>query len=291
MVTISPSRPALRYHGGKWLLAPWIIAQFPPHRVYVEPYGGGASVLIRKPRSYAEIYNDLDSEVVGYFRVLRDPVRAAQLGEAISLTAFAREEFEEAYQPSTDPIERARRLVVRSFMGFGSDGFNEKVRTGFRASSNRLGGLPAHNWTTLPEMIRAVGQRFRGVIIENRKAIDVMLRHDAADTLHYVDPPYVPDTRSPKSRRGKVRYHAYRHELTESDHRHLADVLHRLDGMVILSGYHSPLYDDLFGDWTREEREALADGARKRVEVLWFNPAASAAREAERAGFALGGLF
>ena len=85
--------PEKRYHGGKWRLAPWIIEHFPPHRVYVEPFGGAASVLLRKPRSYAEVYNDRWSDVVNVFRVLRDPVRAAALKRLIALTPFARDEF------------------------------------------------------------------------------------------------------------------------------------------------------------------------------------------------------
>src|SRR5690606_19105648 len=118
-----PRRPVLRWHGGKWLLAPWIIEHFPAHRVYVEPFGGAGSVLMRKPRTYAEIWNDLDGEVVNIFRVLRSP-DANRLVDALRLTPFSRQEFTGAYEPSSDPVERARRLVIRSFMGFGSNGHN-----------------------------------------------------------------------------------------------------------------------------------------------------------------------
>lgn len=114
----APRRPVLRYHGGKWRLAPWICAHFPAHRLYVEPFGGAASVLLRKPRSYGEIYNDLDGEIVNVFRVLRDNGHA--LRAALELTPFAREEFAESYMPHSDPIEQARRTIVRSFQGFGS---------------------------------------------------------------------------------------------------------------------------------------------------------------------------
>lgn len=136
---LTPSRPVLRWHGGKWMLAPWIIANFPEHRTYVEPYGGAASVLIRKPRAYAEVYNDLDRDVVALFEILRDPKRGGVLLEQLKLTPFARAEFLLSYQRSDDPIEQARRLVVRSFMGFGSDGHNAAVKTGFRADSNKSG--------------------------------------------------------------------------------------------------------------------------------------------------------
>jgi DNA adenine methylase len=95
------ARPVLRAHGGKWRIAPWILGHLPAHRIYVEPYGGGASVLLRKERSYAEIYNDLDGEIVNFFRVLRDPEQAGRLLELLELTPFAREEFELSYQPAS----------------------------------------------------------------------------------------------------------------------------------------------------------------------------------------------
>ena len=118
----APTRPVLRWHGGKWRLAPWIISHFPPHRSYVEPFGGAASVLLRKERSYGEVYNDLDDLVVNLFRVLRHPEWGGALLESLCLTPFSRIEFEQAIEPGEgDPIEAARRLIIRSFMGFGSN--------------------------------------------------------------------------------------------------------------------------------------------------------------------------
>lgn len=272
----SVQRPALRYHGGKWRLAPWIISHFPEHSVYTEPFGGGASVLLRKPRAYAEVYNDLDGEVVDYFRVLRDSEASARLQHALLTTPFARDEFNAAYEPTDCLVERARRLLIRSFMGFGSDGFNVAVKTGFRAASNRSGTTPAHDWARYPANIAALARRMSGVVIENRPALDIMRQHDSERTLHYVDPPYVHETRSAKSRRGGVRYHAYRHEMDDSQHEELLRALRRLKGCVLLSGYATPLYDDMLADWRRVERHALADGARARIEVLWLNPTAPA---------------
>ena len=98
----------LNYHGSKYSLAPWILRHLPPHRVYVEPFGGGASVLLRKRRSYAEVYNDLDGEIVNFFRVLRDPALRADLINACRLTPYARDEFDQAYEPTDDSLERAR---------------------------------------------------------------------------------------------------------------------------------------------------------------------------------------
>lgn len=262
-VTAAPTRPIVRYHGGKWRIAPWIISHFPEHRVYVEPFGGGGSVLLRKPRSYAEVYNDLDGEIVNLFRVARDC--GDELIRSVELTPFARDEFMLAYEETADPIEKARRTMVRCGMGFGSTGANATHKTGFRGSATRSGTHPGHDWRNQPENLRNVIERLRGVIIENRPAIDVMRFHDAPTTLHYVDPPYVSSTRSWKGGKG-----AYRHEMGDEDHRDLADCLNELSGMVVLSGYPSGLYDELYHGWRRVERSALADRGAQRTEVLWL---------------------
>ena len=269
-----PQRPLLRWHGGKWRLAPWIIGHFGPHRCYVEPFGGAWSVGLRKPRTYAEVWNDLDGELVNLFQVLRDPVGGGQLVRSLELTPFARDEFYACYELADDPVERARRLIVRSFMGHGSDGASGVYRTGFRANSTRSGTTPAHDWANYPPALEAVIERVRGVVIENRDAVEVMLRHDSPDTLHYVDPPYLHETRSRANRRpdnGGV----YRHELTAEQHERLLLALLELDGLVVLSGYPAPLYDRLLAGWRRVERPAHADGALERTEVLWLNPAAA----------------
>ena len=264
-VTVTPvRRPIVRYHGGKWRLAPWILRHLPQHRVYVEPFGGGASVLLQKPRSHAEVYNDLDGEIVNLFRVARDHGEALAL--LCELTPFSRDEFAAAYQPADNPIEQARRTVVRAFMGFGSAGVSGQA-TGFRANSNRSHTTPAHDWMNYPEALRTIVHRLRGVVIENRDAIDVMRAHDSAQTVHYVDPPYVHSTRALRTRRP-----AYRHEMTDADHERLADALHALAGRVVISGYRCELYDRLFAGWRRVDRAALADGARDRVESLWLSP-------------------
>lgn len=255
-----PTRPVLRWHGGKWILAPWIISHFPAHRVYVEPFGGAASVLMRKPRSYAEIYNDLDDEVVNLFRVLRSD-KAADLINALRITPFSDAEFKSAYDATDDELERARRCVVRSFMGFGSNGVHRK--TGFRSNSNRSGTTPARDWVNYPDALAAVVDRLSGVVVLNRDACDVMTAHDGPDTLHYVDPPYMAETRDAGG--------DYAHELSDADHIDLLKFLRGLEGKVVLSGYPSETYDDLMAGWHRIEREALADGARSRIEVLWLN--------------------
>lgn len=269
-----PSRPALRYHGGKWRLAPFILDYFPPHRVYVEPFCGAASILLRKAPAYAEIINDLDGGVVNLFRVCRDPEMSARLVREIELTPFAREEFELSYQETDDPVERARRLIALAFMGFGSNAHCKRT-TGFRANSNRSVTTPAHDWRAWPKALVEIIERLRGVVVENRDAREVMMQHDSPQTLHYVDPPYVWDTRSQRSP-SDAKYRRYNYELDDAGHLDLLRVLKGLRGYVVLSGYPSPLYDDNLKGWLRVTTKAHADGAADRVEVLWINPEAAA---------------
>lgn len=280
MTTVT--RPALRYHGGKFRLASWILQFFPPHGCYVEPFGGAAGVLLQKPRVYAEVYNDLDGDIVNFFRVLRDPKTRADLIEACRLTPYAREEFDTAYLPTDDQIERARRTCVRAAMGFGSAGAT-KATTGFRTDTRRKYGTAQHNWAAYPDAIGPIGERFSGVLIENRDALDVIQSHDGADTLFFVDPPYLHDTRCMRNRGG------YRHELDDAAHRALLAALQAVDGMVVLCGYPSPLYDFELDGWQRHETVARISGGRgtsMRTEVVWLNPACSAALDRSR-----GGLF
>lgn len=262
-------RPVIRYFGGKYLLAPWIIDQFPAHKIYVEPYGGAASVLMRKPRSYAEVYNDLDGGVVSLFRILQNSEQSKELERRLVLTPFSREEFNLAYERSEDPIENARRLIARCYMGFGADGHNdERGKTGFRANSKKSGSTPAHDWNNYPRQISVFCERLAGVVIENRDALEVMNQQDSLETLHFVDPPYVHSTRS--------RQNNYKFEMTNDDHTKLLTFLESLTGMVVLCGYQNEIYNSL--KWLSIKRESLADGASKRTEILWLNPAAANAK-------------
>jgi len=276
---VKVSRPVLRYHGGKWKLAPWIISHFPKHRIYVEPFGGGASVLMRKERSYAEVYNDKWDTVVNVFNVLRNKRKAANLSRKLRLTPFSRTEFLKAsLNHCRSDVEAARRTIFRSFAGFGSASTNGEFLTGFRANSNRSGTTPAHDWINYPTHLAAFIERISGVIIENKEAAEVIEQHDGAKTLFYCDPPYPAETRNMD--RGNA---AYACEMADDDHRELANVLHSVKGMVIISGYPCDLYDkELYPTWKRIERAHLADGARKRTEVIWLNDACVAGLAQQR---------
>ena len=262
-------RPVMRYHGGKWRLADWIMGFFPPHHTYVEPFGGAAGVLMRKPRSRAEVYNDLDGDVVNVFRILRDPEQAQRLEELCALTPYARAEFDLAYEENSDPVERARRTLFRASAGFGS-ACATKGRSGFRSySADKRHNSPAVDWLNLPQNISLFCERLRGVLIENQPAIEIVRHFDSTNTLFYVDPPYLPETR----KMGGGRY--YLHEMTAEDHKALLPALLDTQGAVVLSGYSSDLYDTLLHGWQRFARQTQANGrtgSAIRTECIWINP-------------------
>lgn len=278
------TRPALRYHGGKFRLAPWLLQFFPPHQAYAEVFGGAASLLLLKEPSPAEVYNDLDGRVVTFFRVLQDPAGAAELQRRCSVTPYARASLDWSFGDPVDEVDAAHRLVVRSFMGHGSDSATRTTRTGFRARLTDGRALPSSEWSTWPEVIPALRDRLIRVLIENDRAERIIDRMDGPDTLIYCDPPYMHATRTGKT--GNCGSNGYLHEMSDEDHEELLLRLQSVRGMVVLSGYPSDLYEELLVGWDRFERRAVADTAKFRTEVVWLNPACTAALERSR-----GGLF
>lgn len=226
---------------------------------------------MRKPRCKSEIYNDLDSEIVNVFRVLRDAKKAKSLERLLRLTPFSREEFDEAYNVEVkDPVERARRTIVRSFMGHGADSTTRMNKSGFRGKTWQQNKAASVEWQTYFDALPAFTERLAGVLIENRDAKEVMAANDTPQTLHYIDPPYHFDSRSSGDK------HGYRHEMDHDDHVELIEFLKELTGMVIVSAYRHPIYDSL--GWKAVAKSTLADGAAEREEVLYLNPAAERAQ-------------
>jgi DNA adenine methylase len=273
----APSRPLLRYLGSKWRLAPWLLDHLPPHEIYVEAFGGGAALLLRKPRARTEVYNDVDQQLVNLFRILRTADTAADFIRQVKLTPYARDEYFEAHEPTDDAMESARRLLIRSHMGHGSRGTSSPTPSGFRQDGTTGSTRVAGEWGDLPEALQAIVERLRGVTIDNRPATDVLTYWDAPNVLHYLDPPYMPETRSARARQ-PAGYHAYTHELTVEDHEALLAQARASRAMVAISGYSSPLYDDALSDWERLTTVTRAHRNQPRTEVLWLNPAAAAAR-------------
>jgi DNA adenine methylase len=232
----------------------------------VELFGGGGSVLLRKGRSHEEIYNDLDGEIVNVFRIVRDS--GAELKRRLALTPFAREEFVLSFELSEDPIEQARRTIVRAFMGRATNAATSDMRasgslsTGFKSNTDKRGVTEAHVWQKYPDALDAIIKRLQGVVLENRNAIKLIGQHDSENTLFYVDPPYVHSTRNTRKE--------YRFEMSDGDHIELAKELNRTAGAVIVSGYESNIYNELYRGWKKRQRSDLADGLQPRTEFLWM---------------------
>lgn len=265
-------KPLVPYHGGKGRLADWIVGLIPPHRVYVEPFAGSAAVLLAKPVATHEILNDLDSNAVTFYRVLRE--RPEDLELACRLTPYAREEFllADLDDESIDELERARRWWIRT-----SQSFNHTAggKTGWATSIHR-GSNSARTVLNRIERFAAAVERLEHVVIENRDAVDVITQYSAPDAVIYADPPYLASTRTAMAKRPGG---DYKHEFsTERDHLRLAEALHSTPSTVLLSGYDSPLYADLYGDWHKTGRRVLRRSSNGRSakqghanEVIWSN--------------------
>jgi DNA adenine methylase len=252
--------PLLRWAGAKWKLAKWIIAQFPPHISYVEPFTGSAAIFLRKSPSKIEVLNDLNQDVLNFFDVLRS--RPDELIRAIQLTPFSRAEYERSYEPTEDPLERARRLYVLCWQSFGA---YAGKKTGWRHQPTELRGTGiAREFSRVNGLWHAV-ERLKMAQLECRPALEVVERFDTPDTLFYVDPPY------PWKDRAEGGRHRYQHEMTNADHAALAGAIHQAKGMFLISGYEG-LYSDLFADWRVVSKSTTTNGNSVATEYLWISP-------------------
>lgn len=259
---------AFGWYGGKYSHLDWILPLLPPATHYCEPFGGSAAILINREPSPVETYNDIDGELVNFFRVLRD--QKERLIEAIGLTPFSREEFELAISGPTEGIsdlELARRFYVRARQV--RTGLAQKASTGRWAHcllTSRAGMAGAvSRWLGAVEDLPYIAQRLLRVQIEHASATEVIQRYDSIETLFYCDPPYPHDSRTD--------HNAYAYEMTDDQHRTLAEVLHSVKGKVALSGYQSPLMQELYGNWRAiVGAERLVHSVKMpRTEVLWVN--------------------
>ena len=256
----APRRPALRYYGGKWNLAPWIISHFPEHQNYVEPCGGAASVLLQKPRSPLETYNDLDGNVVNFFRVLRDSPN--ELIRKIRLTPWARAEYELSLEPCEDDVEQARRFYVALHLGIPGSMRTTAGQLRFAVDYTRCPYTPI----LYRETIEFVVARFIGVQIDQRDVCECVSKYDHPSALFYVDPPYVGSERSNPN--------VYFEEWDDADHTRAAALLRTCQGYVVVSGYACGLYTKLYEahGWQRFDKEAQTNSGGKRLESLWLSP-------------------
>ena len=258
----------------------------PGHECYVEPFGGMASVLLKKPQSKTEVYNDLDDDVVTLFRVLRSPSASLLPAEQLRATPFAREEYDAAFAPADNDLERARRFLIRSAMGVGSDSATRVARSGFRNKRTKGAHFdvsPARDFANLDAFLPAFHDRLRSVIVESRPASEVIAAFDSPRTLVYADPPYLPETQNRGARADRPTRHGYRDIFDPEHHEALLSQLLKCASMVMLSGYPSELYAKRLDGWIRFDRGARALGGGARTECIWMNPHCHERRVASQA--------
>ena len=260
------------WYGGKAYYATWLIERFPEHRVFVEPFGGAANVLLRKPPSEVEVYNDIDQRIVNLFRVIRDKRKFQRLQVALELTPYARDEFASLLDaPVTkDTVEEARRFFTICRQARGGIGMSKLSRFAWAASKRTRRDMaePVSKFLSSIDGLAEVANRLRTVMIESRPAIELIKQYDGKDSFFYLDPPYLPETRHGK------RASTYAQEMSIDDHSSLLRALKKIKGKAMLSGYTAPLYEDALKKWRREElvtKAHMSNSGKKRTEVIWCN--------------------
>lgn len=259
----------LKWHGGKSYLSDWIISHMPPHLHYVEPFAGGLAVLLRKdPEGISEVVNDLDGELSNFWTVLKDADLFQKFTRQIEATPFSAIEFKRAEIAGDDVVARAVNFFIRcrqSRQGLRRD-FATLSKNRVRRGMNEQ----VSSWLTAVEGLPEVHQRLQRVVICNDDAVKIILREDSPNTLFYLDPPYVHETRTVTA--------AYHQEMTDDDHRRLLTALESIKGKFLLSGYRNSIYDEIAerNGWRREDREIdnKASSAKEKpikTECLWLN--------------------
>lgn len=262
-------RPPFTYFGAKQKLAGRIIDWMPPHDVYLEPYFGSGAVLFSKAPVRHEIINDIFGAIPNFYRVLRD--RPEDLERVCRLSPYSRSEWEACFDVTGDGIDElewARRWWVRVGQSFAKTGSH---RTGWSRTTARTQSPPASMQSRI-DRFSACAARLANVTIECGDAIALVDKMATARTVCYLDPPYVAEARSNRAADD------YAQETDDDHHRRLADVLAVTPAKVILSGYPSRLYDELYRDWERREvtvtvtsTNAVTHPRRGQTEVFWMN--------------------
>lgn len=259
-------KAVIRYPGSKWGLADWIISYFPAgyeRLVYLEAFVGSGAVFFNKRAGAVETINDLDGDVVNLFRVLRE--KPEELKRKLALTPYSREEYDRSFEACEDPIERARRYMVRTTQAIGAkmDG-----KCGWRNHKQMKIGGTACKWAGIPNVIASAAERLKGsptnlVQIENMDALRLIERYNNRDVLMYLDPPYMRSTR----RSGKL----YRHEMDDGDHARLLGLITQSKAQIVLSGYSSPQYDEALKGWNKFTALSQTTSAEMAEECIWIN--------------------
>lgn len=249
----------LKYPGAKNRIANWICEYIPLHEVYLEPYFGSGAVFFNKEPARIETVNDLDGDVVNYFRIIRE--QPEELASLLVQTPYSRAEYEKAYdqRDGITDIERARRFAVRCWMGFGCA---NRYKNGFRSSQQRTSPWTTKAWREFPEVIVDAGKRLLNAQIENLPALELLKRYNTEDVFIYADPPYLHGTR---------KGYLYKHEMDDAEHIKLLIALSCHPGKVLLSGYDNDLYNNMLPGWNKVQRKTQAENGLARIETLWMN--------------------
>lgn len=251
----------LKYTGGKWRIADWIISHFPKHNVYLEPFFGSGAVFFKKQPARIETINDINGEIVNLFKVIRN--NPAELAKAIEFTPWAREEFVDCHAPTPDnPVEWARRVIVRYHQSFGSNNrCKNSWKTGQRPNAPHVCG----QWSRIPESILSCAARLKQAQIECTDGIELIKAHNHPDVLIYADPPYMLQTRA-----GNL----YKNEMPDNKHLELLSALKESKAKIVLSGYDNELYNQELSGWYTAETATINIQGNRRTEKIWcnFNP-------------------
>lgn len=251
-------KSVLKYPGGKWRIADWIISHFPEHSVYLEPFFGSGAIFFKKSPAYTETINDIDGNIVNLFKVCRE--HPNELSAALNLTPFARDEFTDCYDmESGNPVERARKTVVRYHQSFGT---SNSSKNSWKNTQTAGGPRCATMWNYLPATVIQCCERLKEAQIENIDAVELIKRYNDKDTLIYCDPPYLQDMR---------KKHIYKNEYTEEQHIELLEAITKSKSKVIISGYDNPLYNEHLSGWKSDEIKTTAQMGLYRVEKIWMN--------------------
>jgi len=277
-------RSPICWFGGKGNMVAKLLPLFPTHHTYIEPFGGGASMLMAKTPSAVEVYNDLDEGLVGLFRVLQNKAQARELHRLCKYTPYARSIYNDCranWKSQADPVMRAYQWFIVARWSF-SGRFGASLRTAVTASSRGMSETCA-DWLSAVDALPATYARLKRVQVEQQDFRIILERYDTPDTLFYLDPPYVSSTRKDGG---------YAHELTDADHAELVDALLKLKGKALLSGYPNALYDRLVvAGWQRVQWQTVSSAAGRtratgiqgagastrlqaRTECAWISPSA-----------------
>lgn len=247
----------LNYPGSKWGMSEMIISLMPEHKNYLEPFAGSLAVFFNKEKVLCETINDLDGRLVNLYRQMRE--QPEKLAELISLTPYSREEQIISREVSADSLEDARRTMVLLWFSIGG---KTSHNSSFKRNTTWRGPYNTQTWSKVPEIILEATERLKNAQIENRPAIQLIQEFDDAETLIYVDPPYLPELLSNSY---------YKHEMTRDEHFELLQVLNISKAKIILSGYESQLYDENLANWSKFVVPTATFTGKKKNEILWLN--------------------